>query len=484
MVVAEVPAGTDEPAGVRPDWGEGGRLVLVPPGGKARVLTASFHSAADPEVSFDGKSILFAAKKTASDPWCIFEMKADGSATRGITCGASGARQPVYQSTLYTITPTSVEPWVQVAFVGENPGERNEAGSAANTSLWSCKTDGTALRRLTYNLSNDRDPVILPDGRMVYAGWLRSPGREPLDRVALLGVNEDGTDYQVYAGDEGLRAKRMPAPTATGLVVFVEVDRIEGEGVGRLASVSQVRPLHTYRSLSEEKDGLFRAPSPLPDGRVLVAWQPAAGSVPFAIQRFDPATGARENAFAEPGWHSVQAKLIAPRPVPDARSSVVRDDDPEGRLYTIDVGIQAPGQALPKGTVRSLRVVEGVPATAERPVVRRLLGEVPVADDGSYQVQIPANTPVQLSLLDSSRTVVRTSAWLWVRNHAAQGCVGCHEDPERTPPNRLMKALSAPAPVLNPPPEKRPALSDALGAAPSLPAVHAFVHSIDAGGRP
>jgi len=474
MVVAQAPV-----------EGEGARLVLVPPNGKPRVLTASFHSAADPEVSFDGKSILFAGKKAASAPWCVFEMKADGTAARQITCGEAGARQPVYQSTIYTITPTNVEPWVQVAFVGENPGERNEAGVEPNTSLWSCKTDGTALRRLTYNLSNDRDPAILPDGRMVYAGWLRSPGREPADRVALLGVNEDGTDYQTYAGDQGLRAKRMPAPTAKGLVVFVEADGIEGDGAGRLASVSQVRPLHSYRSLTAVGDGLFRAPSPLPDGRVLVAWRPASGAEPFAIHRFDPATGAREKAFGETGWHSVQARVLAPRPMPDARSSVVRDDDPEGNLYTIDVGIQAPGQALPKGAAKTLRVVEGVPARADRPVVRRLLGEVPIADDGSYQVQVPANTPVQLELLDASGTALRTSAWLWVRNHAAQGCVGCHEDPERTPPNRLMKALSAPAPVLNPPPEKRRTLTDAGDASrPSAADVRAFVQSIEAGGQP
>ena len=169
MVVAQVPVAGGMPAalggGTLPaGFGEGGRLVLVSPSGKPRVLTASFHSAADPEVSFDGKSILFAGKKAASDPWCVFEMKADGSAPRQITCGKAGARQPVYQSTVYTITPTNVEPWVQVAFVGENPGERNEAGVAPNTSLWSCKTDGTALRRLTFNLSNDRDPVD-PAGR-------------------------------------------------------------------------------------------------------------------------------------------------------------------------------------------------------------------------------------------------------------------------------------------------------------------------------
>jgi len=470
MVVAQVRVAGGGPAAPA---GEGGRLVLVSPAGKARVLTAGFQSAADPEVSFDGRSILFAARKAAGDPWCVFEMKADGADARQVTCGAGGARQPVYLSTVYTITATSVEPWVQVAFVGDDPGERDEAGLDPHASLWSCKMDGSALRRLTFNLSSDRDPVILPDGRMVYAGWLRSPGPQRADRVALLGVNEDGTDYQTYSGGEGLPAKRAPVPTADGLVVFVESDRVGFDGAGRLAAVSQRRPLHTYRSLTGEADGLFRAPSALPDGRVLVAWRPASSEGRFGIYRFDPATGAREKAFEDPAWHSVQAKLVAPRPVPDARSSVVRDDDPEGKLFTIDVGIQAPGRALPKGTAKSVRVVEGVPATADRPVARRLLGEVALADDGSYQVQVPANTPVQLELLDASGAAVRTSAWGWARNHAAQGCVGCHEDPERTPPNRLMKSLSAPAPVLDPPPEKRRTLE-----------VREFVQSIDAGGQP
>jgi len=462
IVVAQIPVTAPATAALangtlRGSWGERGRLVAVAPDGNTRVLTGSFHSAADPEVSFDGRSILFAAKRDESDPWCIFEMKADGSDARRISCGAAGARQPVYQSTVYTITPTSVEPWVEVGFVGLNPGERNEAGVAPNTSLWSCKLDGTALRRLTYNLSNDMDPVVLPDGRIAYAGWLRSPAGGA-DRVALLGINEDGTDYQAYAGSQGRRVKQMPSPTANGLLVFVEADRIAADGGGQLASVSQVRPLHSYRSLSRESDGLFRAPSPLPDGRVLVAWRPGTGEQAFAIWAVDPATGVRQKVFSEPGWHSVEAKLVAPRPMPDARSSVVRDDDPQGKLYTVDVGIQAPGEALPRGAAKSLRVVEGVPASAERPAVRRLLGELPLADDGSYQVQIPANTPVQLELVAADGSPLRTSAWLWVRNHAAQGCVGCHEDPERAPPNRLMKALASEAPVLDPPAAARRAI--------------------------
>jgi hypothetical protein len=213
--------------------------------------------------------------------------------------------------------------------------------------------------------------------------------------------------------------------------------------------------------LSGDGDGLFRAPSPLPDGRVLVSWRPGAREGVFSVFSVDPLTGARQKVFEQAGWHSVQARAIAARPAPDARSSVVRDDDPLGKLYTVDVNIHDLGAKLPRGAARTLRVVEGVPATTDQPASRRLLGDVQLADDGSYQVQVPANTPVQLQLLDAAGVEVRRSAWLWVRNHAAQGCVGCHEDPERTPPNRLMKALAAPAPVLNPPLAERRTIAPA-----------------------
>ena len=121
---------------------------------------------------------------------------------------------------------------MQVAFVGENPGERNEAGVAPNTSLWSCKTDGTALRRLTFNLSNDRDPVILPDGRMLYAGWLRSLGRARAGgpRGPRSASTRTAPTTRPTRATQGLRVKQMPAPTATGLVVFVEADGSTGDG--------------------------------------------------------------------------------------------------------------------------------------------------------------------------------------------------------------------------------------------------------------
>jgi Tol biopolymer transport system component len=468
LVLTQLPAGPAserEPLAngtLRAGFGEGGRVVVVLPGGKRRLLSNGFQSAADPDVSFDGKRVAFAGKKQASDPWCIYEVNSDGTGLRQVTCGKGDCRQPVYQSTVHTLTPTATEAWVRVAFVGRDADEANEAGVGPNTSLWACKLDGTALRRLTFNLSNDMDPTILPDGRMVYAGWLRhSLTHGPEGRIALLGVNEDGTDDQIYAGDEGRRVKQMPTATAGGLVVFVEADRIAGDGAGSLASVSQRRPLHTYRRITEEAEGLFHSPSPMADGRVLVAWRPLARQGTYGIYRLDPVTGRREKAFDDPAWHDVQAKVLGPRPVPDGRSSVVRDSDPEGELYGLDMSISdLDPKQLPPGTAKRLRVLEGVPrqaAVASHPplAARRFLGEAPLAEDGSFQVQIPANTPVQLQILDQDGLALRSSAWLWVRNHANQGCVGCHEDLERTPPNRMVMALRAPAAVLDMPVERR-----------------------------
>jgi cytochrome c553 len=247
-----------------------------------------------------------------------------------------------------------------------------------------------------------------------------------------------------------------------------------------------MRPLHSYQSLTSDASGRFRAPAPLPDGRLLVAWRPNQGharavETTFGIYRFDPATGRREQVIQDVAWHSTQAKLVVPRPMPDARSSVVREDDHEGKLYAIDVNVHDLGARLPQGAAKRLRIVEGVPAAAAPPS-RRLLGEIPLADDGSFQVQIPANTPVQLQLLDADGLAIRSSAWVWVRNHGAQGCVGCHEDQERTPPNRFVRALQSPAPVLNLPPEKRRTVTYTGDVAPIVEAKCRACHG--AGGTP
>ncbi len=457
IVLTQVPARGEIPAApagglLREDPGEGGRLVLVPPGGRPRILTAGFASAADPEVSFDGKRILFAGKKSASDSWCLFEMLADGSGVHPVTCGPGSARHGIYLPPMHTLTATSTEAWVLAAFVGERPGEINEAGTGAARSLYACRLDGSALRRLTFNLSSDLDPALLPDGRLVYASWqLPTLEHGPLGRLVLLAANVDGSDFVPYAADEGARVKQMPAVTTGGLLIFVEADSPDRDGAGRLASVTLQRPLHSHRLLTKEEDGRFLFPSPLPGGEILVSARPAKGPAGEAVYVFDPATGRSRKIFGEPGWRGLEAKLVAPRAGADSRSSPVVESDGNGKLYGLDVAISdLPGGPIPRGTPLKLRVVEGIPRHAGVPAAsplaaRRVLGEAPVAEDGSFHLLVPANLPLQLQLLDGDGLALRSGAWIWARNHFNQGCVGCHEDPERTPPNRFVKALAGPA---------------------------------------
>jgi hypothetical protein len=464
VIVAQVPSIEVEAVArdtLRGDSGEGGRIVVVPAGGEPRVLTPGFASATEPDVSFDGERVVFAGRKTGEAPWCVWEMAIDGGEARKITCGPGGARQPIYLPMMYTLTPTSTEPWEQVAFVGTLPGETNESGVGSRTALFACRLDGTRERQLTFNLSSDFDPVILPDGRMVFASWQRrSLDRGPEGRVSLFGLNIDGTDLMIFAGDEGRRVKHMPAWAGDRLVAFVEADRVAGDGGGALAAVSLRRNLHSHRVLSDE--GFYRSPATHPEGGVLVAWRPAEGDRGYGIHRFDPATGERVEVFDDPSWHDVEAHVLAPRPVPDGRSSSVRGNDPIGWFYGLDVAISDLDPATwTSGIAKRLRVLEGRPRREDDGsgdtglAPRRLLGEVDLAADGSFNVEVPADTPVELQLLDEDGLALRSCAWVWTRWKEARGCIGCHEDPERTPPNRLVEAVQRPPARLTLPPERR-----------------------------
>jgi hypothetical protein len=116
---------------------------------------------------------------------------------------------------------------------------------------------------------------------------------------------------------------------------------------------------------------------------------------------------------------------------------------------------------LPPGTVKRIRVLEGVPWSRTSPTEdltpgnlqaakhgcapllarRRVLGEIDIEADGSFNIQVPANTPIELQTLDSNGMALRTCSWIWAKNKEPRGCIGCHEDGELTPENLLVDAV-------------------------------------------
>ncbi len=452
-------------------WGVGGQIVLLSPGAPPHVLPTGLHSACDPQLSFDGKQLLLAGRKSAEDSWNIYEMTVDGSGLRQITRGIGDCRNPNYQSDYYQISDEDVA-WRQITFVRSSSDERNEYGTAPVTSIYSCKLDGTDVTRLTFNLSSDRDPHLTWDGRLVYASWQRRTLQHGLPgRIVLLGINVDGTDGGPMVVDSGRRIKQMPCSTSNGLLIFVEADRVAWDGAGALSCVSLRRPIHTYRQLTQPADGLFHSPSALPDGKILVSRRTADGTEPHAVYRFDPDSKQMDRLFGDAQHHYLQAQCVAERPLPDGRSSSVNKSDPRGKLFCMDVYTNDLNKSswMPRGAVKKVRILQGIPRSmpdsagdtagnARKLAERRLLGEVPVEADGSFHVEIPANTPIELQLLDEDEISLRSCGWIWTPNHFNQGCIGCHEDPELTPENRMVLALEKPAAPAFPPEPLRPAI--------------------------
>lgn len=370
--------------------------------GAARVLSQGFFAAADPDVSWDGKRLLFAGKKTAGEPWQIFEMTLATGAVRQITRGSTDCRQPAYQSRIFSLDIS--DPWPQAAFV---------CGGALHTA----KLDGTLLQRITFTPWQDSNPAMLPDGMMVFASAQGA-------RTQLMAVNLDGTDYSLFLPGERLRE---PAATLDGKLVFVE-------GNGKLAAVDLVRPLKTRRALTSPADGVFSTPSALPGGRLLVSWRPDEKS-PAGLYRFHPANKTKVPIYVKPGASATQAKAVLPRPEPDGRGSVVIEDAGWSRLYCLSVfTTDQPDRIRPGGQWR-LRVFTGSPSSPLK------IGDLRIEDDGSFHLEAPPNTPLKLELVNGAGQVVRASSWMYARPKENRGCIGCHEDPELTPENREAKAI-------------------------------------------
>jgi formylglycine-generating enzyme required for sulfatase activity len=73
--------------------------------------------------------------------------------------------------------------------------------------------------------------------------------------------------------------------------------------------------------------------------------------------------------------------------------------------------------------------------------VMRILGTVPLEEDGSAMFHVPANTPLAIQSLDTEGKAVQLMrSWFTVMPGEVLSCVGCHETPADTAPPQLALA--------------------------------------------
>ena len=436
-------------------------------------LTPEFAAAGRPDVSFDGKRILFVGRRAPRDPTSVWEMQPDGSGVREVVRPAGDCEAAIYLSTMFTLN--AERPLYQIAFVARGP-------KGAHSSLYTCLMDGSNVRRVTFTPHGVSDPLLLSDGRLLFgtaSGDVTGSGSGEAPRsTAMLTINMDGTDVFPFAGLHEPPARRSaPCETDDGQVVYVESGHA-GDG-GSLVSVARTRSLKTRRLITTNSDGEYHTPSALPNGNLLVSFRPSDDSTDrtYGLYELDPATGKRvAEVCDDPDWNELGAVVVRARPEPPGRSTVVSNTGDTGQLYCMDAYISdlREGRERQRGLIARVRVIahapgrdlpssEGESATgyhdhpADLEAYTRVLGEASVESDGSFFLDVPARTPLRLETLDKSGRVLDSMrSWIWVMPVERRGCIGCHEDRELTPPNRHVLALrKAPQPIGVEPPKPR-----------------------------
>lgn len=402
---------------------QGSRLVRLGPAAGSRSvinLTPEFFAAADPQVSFDGAQVLFAAQKEAGARWQIWEMNADGSAKRQITQCRGDCLRPAYLPRDYIVF-TVVTP----------------AGARSVSHVYVSKRDGTEAGAITFGPGNFQVETVLRDGRILVSALsplVTTAGSE--DSRELYTLRPDGTALAAFRCDHRQPAIRAQAAELdNGSVVFVKSQPVGHEVGGELAEIRRGAlhnsPLSPLRAISW-------SPQRLDGHKLIVARRnpaSAGGRREFDLYAFDSANGRfAELIYQDPKLSSIQAVPVAAHPVPRWYWSTVNPKLNVGYFICLDSRLS--GEA-PRGRLSTPIAQVRVIALDEATNQERVLGEAPVEKDGSFYVAVPPDRPIRFELLDANGRVIRAQrSWVWARSGEERGCVGCHENKAVAPPNR------------------------------------------------
>jgi hypothetical protein len=161
--------------------------------------------------------------------------------------------------------------------------------------------------------------------------------------------------------------------------------------------------------------------------------------------------------YNDPACADFEARPIVSRPRPPVIATRIRDRGYSGRFLCTSVFTSQEPEVARRG--RLVRLIEGVPVVARHstqtnphPVWKnhggtfaRVLGTTPLARDGSFFVEAPADRLLHFQVLDSDRRVLGNQlTWIYARPGETKSCVGCHERPSVSPRTTIPTASRFP----------------------------------------
>lgn len=499
IVLIDNPYPKGKPGDVTDEWGhearhrngfmavDGGRLLVLEdlhPDAPVRDLFDGHEGSFwRPDVSFDGKKVLVSFKPAGERSFHLYEVNADGTDVKQLTKGDYDDLDPVYTPDGHIMFCTSRSH----TYVRCMP--MTHAFAVAR-----CDGDGKNIYVVSRNGEPEYNCSVMNDGRVLYTRWEYTD--KALWRVqSLWTVNPDGTQVQTFWGNQSVwpdvlaEARAIPGSRKvmfTGLGHHAWFDGAIGvidpdEGLNYpdgLTRVTRETPWPEVGNGPEDPEEkvpyhasgnhyAYKSPYPLSEELFLVSAREGARLYNgphndwfFSLYLMD-VHGNKELIYK--GEHNAYyAMPLKARPVPPQQADRVLwpkigsgEKPASGVMYSNNVFEGAP--EILKDNGKYIRVVQMDPKTyttwhktvqhdgpavgvTQAEGVKRILGTVPIEEDGSICFELPSGQSVYFQMLDENQQCIHVMrSFTGVMPGETRGCFGCHESKQSAVSNPPMQ---------------------------------------------
>ena len=446
------------------------KVLNTKTGKSEEILSTETGIIRDPEVSFDGTKILFSYRKNAEDDYHIYEINADGSNLKQLT----------FARGVSDIDPLYL-PNNQIIFSSTREPKYCMCNRHIMANLYRMNPDGSNIVQLGKSTLFEGHSALMNDGRVIYDRW-EYIDRNFGDAQGLWTMNPDGTKHAIYYGNNtaspgGIIDPRPVPDSKLILCIFGSChDRPWGaltlldrsKGVDGKESVIKMWPEQGLEIMGTGNWDAFMPmnvryedPYPLSEDLFLVSkskWlDQSMGKAPLGekmvIYLVDP-NGKEELLYEDDSLSCFDPMPLEPRFRPREIPTARKFDASPGYFYVQNVYEGTHMENVAPGAVKYLRVIESPEKRTftsaawggqgqQAPGVnwhsfetKRVLGTVPVEEDGSVNFEAPSGKYLYFQLLDEDRKMIQSMrSGVIVHPGETNGCIGCHEDRLSAPPN-------------------------------------------------
>ncbi len=416
-----------------------------------------------PDIKGDGTEVIFAMRTSAGEGLDLWTVNIDGSECKrlGLARGTDSAGTPLHHfDPIYAPGGIYMFASTQGDESHADPARRYPSRTPKyflpNSNIWVYAPGGTP-RRLSYLSGAEFAPRLLHSREVVYAVEKAAPDFYQISTRAIR--MDDGGGYRPELGQRPkmgygqVTEVRELVDFRTAFIgsdpgtyfgggtlgvqdITLGLEEKSFEGPGFIHPTQILDPQAAVRS-GQPGTGVYRSPTPLADGRILVAYSPGevdlgdpSASVDYGLWVVDPA-GIDEPwlLFDTPGAFDIEPviafkRIFVPQPARIHHGDFKRgeyvfhsmplfaplmnDNTRLGIMANPDVvAVRILEQMSPPDGVTSPDQVSAQLSGPEQVYVqRRLIGEIPLLADGSVRFMAPASTPLMFQLLAADGSVI------------------------------------------------------------------------------